>query len=90
MWITLLLCGAIFVSFLLITIPQPADGGLLIATQVIIGAGVGITSSTLAISRQLYNISILNGQSKTSKEVSTLPHMKLNRYSRSYPRNAMI
>ncbi|KAE9411637.1 STE3-like pheromone receptor [Gymnopus androsaceus JB14] len=39
-----------------------------ISAQVIIGAGVGITSSTLAISRQLYNISVLKGQSKTPKE----------------------
>ncbi|KAJ4483532.1 pheromone receptor [Lentinula aciculospora] len=39
-----------------------------ISAQVIIGASVGITTSTLAISRQLYNISTMNGHSMTPQE----------------------
>ncbi|KAF9061816.1 STE3-like pheromone receptor [Rhodocollybia butyracea] len=39
-----------------------------ISAQVIIGASVGLTTSTLAISRQLYSISAMNGASKSPKE----------------------
>ncbi|KAJ3875594.1 pheromone receptor [Lentinula edodes] len=39
-----------------------------ISAQVIIGASVGITASTLAISRQLYSISLMNGHSMTPRE----------------------
>ncbi|KAJ3776341.1 pheromone receptor [Lentinula raphanica] len=39
-----------------------------ISAQTIIGASVGITSSTLVISRQLYNISTMSGRSTTPQE----------------------
>ncbi|KAJ3785137.1 pheromone A receptor-domain-containing protein [Lentinula aff. detonsa] len=39
-----------------------------ISVLTIIGASVGITSSTLAISRQLYHISTMNGRSTTPQE----------------------